>query len=110
MLSFIFLIPSIVNITLIKLTHEVLFLASLRELDVGTSIVLKEEVLILGIGINPFLQLRLMDKPEVSLSFQVLAIASHENLLEVSVIKDVWVHCPSTHFTLVVITGEAEGI
>lgn len=110
MLALILLVPATDYVTLVELADEVFFLASLRDLHVGTGVVLEENFFVFCVELNPVLQLWILQESEVRLRFQVDTIMAEQDLLEVGVVEDVWIHSPSSSLTLIVIVGKAESV
>jgi len=61
---------------------------------VSLGIVDKEEVLVLGVGLNPVTKLRLSNQRVVRRRAVVARLLAEEQLLEVGVVEDVWVLAP----------------
>ena len=51
--------------------------------------------MVLSIGLNPLLGLRVLEEGEVSLGLEVPAVVAEENLLEISIVEHMRVHGPS---------------
>lgn len=90
MLAFVFLVSAIDDILLVELTEEELLLASFRYLDVCSSIVLEEEILVLGVFLNPLAELRVVEERKITLGFEVSGVVANEHLFEVGVVKNIW--------------------
>ena len=71
MLSFIFLVATVDNIFRVKFGLKVFLLSSLGNFDVSSGIVLEEKILVFGVFLNPFLELRVVKESKISLSLKV---------------------------------------
>lgn len=110
MFALVLLVPAVDYVTLVELADEVFFLASLRDLHVGTGIVLEENFFVFSVELNPLLQLWILQESEVRLRFQVDTIMAEQDLLEVGVVEYVWINSPSSCLTLIVIVCKAESV
>ena len=103
------LIASIDDTMILKLGQEFTFPAKLTDFDMGFSVVAEEEVLIISICLYPVLQLHVLEQLQVSLCFEVLRLVLKQELLVVSVVKDVGIHDPACMRTLHFLAAEAKG-
>jgi hypothetical protein len=73
-----------------------------------TSVIFKEQILILSICLDPLFKTWIVQKIQISLCFEINAIVANEYFFKVSVVEYKWVHSPSAFLSLIVITGETE--
>ena len=108
--AFVLHVATVNDVGRIKLAEQVLFLSALRHLHMCLCVVVEEEVLVLGVSLDPLLQLRVVQQLQVGLSLEIPAVMCEEHLLEVAVVEDIRVHRPAAFLALVVITGETKSV
>lgn len=85
-----------------------IFLTHLWNFNVSACVNLEEEILISCKLLNPSSEIWLMQKSEVSFCLEILAFVSEEHLLEISVVENIWVHCPPSVFGFVLIISKSK--
>ena len=92
----------------LELGNQVTRLAQFADLDVCLRVVSKEEFLILSVRVHPVFQRCVLEQLEVSLCAEVLRLVSQQQLLEVRVVEDIWIHAPACVWAFLVIATETE--
>lgn len=99
-----------VNMRLVSHFTDKLIVALLRDGNVRLSVVFKEHVLVLGIGLDPVLVVGVGKKSILIGCSEVSGLIGQHHLLEVGVIENVGVHHPSGSGTLLQLRHEAESV
>jgi hypothetical protein len=77
---------------------------------VRSGIGFEEKILVVCELFNPLKQLGLVEESLVGSGLEVLAVPVEEELLEVGVVEDVWVHGPSSISGLVLFVGKSNSV
>lgn len=72
-------------------------------------VVVKEQILVFCVGLNPALQGGVLNKFKVGLGAEKLGLVLQKQLLEVSIVENIGVLVPTCVGTLFVFTAETDG-